>query len=235
MPAVPYLPQDISSSLANDIRARRGAGGLLPLDRILLHAPPIAEGWSKLLGAVRTGSILEDDLRKIIILRVAARNGASFIWIHHEQLARAAGVSTEQLTRIGDIETPLPELSHLTSSGPGLFSVPQAAVLQLAEDMTTKVHLGRDGILPTLTAFQQSPLRDPDNLHRKVVEAVSTCAAYNMTSRFVVALDVDDRANIPCPVPGLTAQPVSSHPGLPSGVLASTSVNDLYFGEQAEE
>ena len=67
MPAVPYLPQDISGSVANEIRSRRGAEGLLPLDRILLHAPPIAEGWSKLLGAVRTGSLLEDDLREIIV------------------------------------------------------------------------------------------------------------------------------------------------------------------------
>ena len=67
MPAVPYLPQDISGSVANEIRSRRGAEGLLPLDKILLHAPPIAEGWSKLLGAVRTGSLLEDDLREIIV------------------------------------------------------------------------------------------------------------------------------------------------------------------------
>ena len=29
-------------------------------------------------------------------------------------------------------------------------------------------------------------------VNRKMVEAVATCAAYNMVSRFLVALDVDD-------------------------------------------
>ena len=161
------------------------------------------------------------------ILRVAARNRASFIWIHHEQLARAAGVTTEQLTRIGDIRTPLPEINLLTTCGPGQLSLPQAAVLRLAEDMTVDVHLGRDGILPTLEAFQRSELGDTDTLYRKVVEAVSTCAAYNMTSRFVVALDVDDRADIPCPVPGLPmgSQQVPSLPTSPT--VPSSSANGL--------
>jgi hypothetical protein len=34
---------------------------------MLLNAQPIAEGWNKLLGAVRTGSSLQDDLREIMV------------------------------------------------------------------------------------------------------------------------------------------------------------------------
>ncbi len=46
--------------------------------------------------------------------------------------------------------------------------------------------------------------QDEATLDRKVVEGVFTCATYNMTSRFLIALDVDDRADISCPLPGLT-------------------------------
>lgn len=55
--------------MADAIRQRRGERGLTPLDGMLLNAPPIAEGWNKLLGGVRTGSSLQDDLREIMVSR----------------------------------------------------------------------------------------------------------------------------------------------------------------------
>ena len=74
MPRVPYVPQDVPGEVADEIRARRGTEGLLPLDRTLLHAPPIAAGWSKLLGAVRTAGTLEDNLRELIVSVEEAEN-----------------------------------------------------------------------------------------------------------------------------------------------------------------
>ena len=38
-------------------------------------------------------------------------------------------------------------------------------------------------------------------VNRKMMEAVATIAAYNMISRFLVALDVGGQAGVPCPVP----------------------------------
>lgn len=67
MPRIPYVAADLPGPIADAIRVRRGDRGLTPLDRALLQAPPIAEGWSKLLGAVRTGSSLQDDLREIMV------------------------------------------------------------------------------------------------------------------------------------------------------------------------
>ncbi|PIL35112.1 hypothetical protein GSI_02900 [Ganoderma sinense ZZ0214-1] len=221
MPRVPYVPQDVPGVIADEIRARRGPEGLLPLDKILLHAPPIAAGWSKLLGAIRTGSTLEDDLRELIILRVAARNKASFIWIHHEQLALAAGVTAEQLTRVGDIQTPLP-LPKLKpkETGPSGLSDAQVAVLHLADDMTTNVQVQESTFtLMRVIFFMAGIGPDEASLERKLVEAVSTCATYNMTSRFLVALNVDDRADVPCPVPGLASEaplPLTQSPFRPN-------------------
>ena len=76
-------------------------------------------------------------------------------------------------------------------------------------------------MLVRTTFFATGIAQDEITLNRKVVEAVSTCATYNMTSRFVIALDVDDRADIPCPVPGLALPSVplttsSSPPNPPS-------------------
>ena len=64
---VPGVPADTPGPIADEIRARRGSRGLSPLDTMLLNAPPIAAGWSNLLGAIRTGSTLEDDLREIMV------------------------------------------------------------------------------------------------------------------------------------------------------------------------
>lgn len=67
MPRIPYVPADLPGPIADAIRARRGERGLIALDRALLHSPAIAEGWSKLLGAVRTSSSLQDDVREIMV------------------------------------------------------------------------------------------------------------------------------------------------------------------------
>jgi hypothetical protein len=68
MPRVPYVfPAAGSDPIADAIRARRGARGLTSLDGMLLNAPPIADGWNRLLGAVRTGSSLEGDVRELMV------------------------------------------------------------------------------------------------------------------------------------------------------------------------
>ncbi|PWN45517.1 alpha/beta-hydrolase [Ceraceosorus guamensis] len=200
MPRVPYVfPPAGSDAVADAIRQRRGARGLTSLDGMLLNAPPIAQGWNTLLGAVRTGSQLEGDLREIMILRVAARNKAAFEWIQHEKVAREEGVSTEQLNRIGDLG--VPALSS-TRPGAGSLSSIQAAMLSLADEMTTKVQVSDETFEAARSAFQKAG-EDETAANRKVVEAVATTAVYNMVSRFLVALDIDDKAAAPVPVPGM--------------------------------
>ncbi|KAI1788878.1 AhpD-like protein [Ganoderma leucocontextum] len=198
MPRVPYVPENTPGPIADEIRARRGSRGLSPLDTMLLNAPPIAEGWSKLLGAIRTGSTLEDDLRETMILRIAVRNKASFEWVQHEPVARAAGVTTEQLAHIGDVN--LVPRSSFASPGPGQLSRVQALAVQLADSMTVNVQV-RDEEFDALRGAFLEQGDDEAAVNRKMVEAVATCATYNMVSRFLVALDVDERASVPCPVP----------------------------------
>ncbi len=57
MPRIPYLSdaQAGDSEMVAAMKARRG-GKLVALDRLLLHSPPIAEGWGPLMGRIRDDS-----------------------------------------------------------------------------------------------------------------------------------------------------------------------------------
>jgi hypothetical protein len=56
-----------TSPIGDAIRQRRGERGITALDAALLHTPPIAEGWNKLLGAVRTKGALSGDVRELMV------------------------------------------------------------------------------------------------------------------------------------------------------------------------
>jgi alkylhydroperoxidase family enzyme len=70
---------------------------LQPLDLALLHSPAVADGWNSFIGAIRTKTSLNDDVREVAICRVAVINGAQYEWMHHAPLAKAGGVSDEGL------------------------------------------------------------------------------------------------------------------------------------------
>jgi len=68
-------PASGTSEIADRIRARRGAEGLTPLDGALLYVPPVADGWNRLLGAVRTEGILPGDVRELLVGYFSNRRG----------------------------------------------------------------------------------------------------------------------------------------------------------------
>ncbi|TNC22110.1 carboxymuconolactone decarboxylase family protein [Amycolatopsis alkalitolerans] len=154
-------------AVADRIRARRG-GRLTPLDGMLLHSPPFADGWNSLLGAIRGASALPADIRELAILRVAELNGAEYEWSAHEPVAKEAGMTTEQIAAVragGDVE---------------VLDARQRATLAYTDAMTRNVTV-ENGLFGRLGEFFD---------HRQVVELTVTVSAYNMVSRFLVALEV---------------------------------------------
>ena len=85
-----------NADLLAGIRARRPDGELFDLDRALLRSVPLAAGWNALLGKVRTELSLEAQYKELIMLRVAALNGAEFEWRAHRPLYLAAGGTAEK-------------------------------------------------------------------------------------------------------------------------------------------
>ncbi|SFL73346.1 carboxymuconolactone decarboxylase family protein [Geodermatophilus ruber] len=166
-PRLPGAAED--GPTAELLRARRG-GRLSDLDRLLLHSPPVAEGWNALLGALRTGTTLPPDLRELVILRVAVLNDATFEWTAHEPIGRRAGLT--------DVQLQLLRLPH-PAPGPG-WSPVQAAVLAFTDAATREVT-----VPDAVFAAVREHLDD-----RQVVELTALVAGYAMVSRFLVALQV---------------------------------------------
>ncbi|MFD8385514.1 carboxymuconolactone decarboxylase family protein [Streptomyces sp. NPDC059679] len=169
-------PHSGDSDVTARIRERRG-GRLTPLDLILLHSPPVADGWNSLLGAIRTRAELPDDLRELAILRVAALNGAEYEWNAHEPVAHRAGLSREQTEALrvdaDPARTPLSPAQH--------------AVLAYTDAMTRTVDVP-DAIFETVRAHFDD---------RQIVELTATIGTYNLVSRFLVALHVGRAGTTP--------------------------------------
>ncbi len=174
MPRIPYVTDEEAGDnpLVAAIRERRG-GGLLNLDRQLLHSLPFAEGWNALLGAVRTRLSVDAKLRELAMCVVAVLNDADYEFIHHAPEFVKAGGSEPQVAAIRAMKTK--PIDH------ALFDDAENATIALAFQMTTIVAVD-DSTFATLLA----------HLGRaQVVELVGVVATYNMVSRFLVALGVE--------------------------------------------
>ena len=124
--------QDFISKLLRS----RGARGLSPFDRALLHSPPLARGFLQFFTAVRGNSTLPDDVKELAICRVGALNRAAFEWMHHAPLLREAGVSEEGLDTVRTWET-----GKLGKDGKGGLSERLWAVMLYADAMTKEVQV----------------------------------------------------------------------------------------------
>ncbi|MHC1561625.1 carboxymuconolactone decarboxylase family protein [Actinomycetospora sp. C-140] len=173
MPRLEYVGPDAltgpDAEIAGRIVARRG-GTLTPLDRMLLHSPPIADGWNDLLGAVRSGGTLGGDVRELAVLRIAALNGADYEWHAHEPLGRAAGLGDDDVAVLRG------------ERDPAALTPRRAAALAYTEAMTRDVAVPDEVFAGLREHFDD----------REIVELTVTVGAYNLVSRFLVALQVGD-------------------------------------------
>lgn len=170
---IPYVSGDIAepADLVNAIRARRG-GELLHLDRMLLHSAPFARGWNVFLGEVRRNLALSANLREIAMCGVAVLNGAEYEFFHHAPELLAAGGTQQQVDALRQIASPEADFS--------MFSPVERDAIELTRRMTREIEVPS----AILSRLQQS-LDDT-----QVVELVGVIAAYNMVSRFLIALGI---------------------------------------------
>jgi AhpD family alkylhydroperoxidase len=174
MPRIPYVPADVAepADLVAAIRARRG-GALLNLDRMLLHSPPLTRGFGAFIAAVRTELGLDPKLRELAICAVAVLNAAEYNLHHHARPFLRAGGTDAQLAALGR------GLEALDFTGP--FDDTERAVLALTVEMTRNVSVDDSTFAAALERLGE----------RDTVELVGVIAAYNMVSRFLVALGIE--------------------------------------------
>ena len=182
IPAVPYVPADLAepADLVGAIRARRG-GPLINLDRMLLNSVPYARGWNAFLGEVRRNLSLSAKLREIAMCGVAVLNGAEYEFFHHAPELIAAGGTQEQVDALRTIDDIAADLS--------MFSPVERDAILLTIQMTRDIQVS-EHLMKRLNDALGST---------QVVELVGTIAAYNMVSRFLIALGVEPEDHPPVP------------------------------------
>lgn len=144
-------------------------GSVLHLYQMLMHSPPLAEGWLHFMTQVRQKLQLGGDLRELVIMRIAHLNGAPYEAEQHAPIALREGLSQAQLDA-------LPAWTDAADA----FSPLQQDALRLCDAMTRDIHVPA----PLLQAVRQ---RVGDRI---AVELVATIASYNMVSRFLEALQI---------------------------------------------
>jgi alkylhydroperoxidase family enzyme len=174
MSRIPYVPTDIAepAEIVDAIRKRRG-GTLLNLDRMLLRSPALAAGWNTYLGAVRNALTLDAKLREIGMCVVAVLNGAEYEFIQHAPVFIKAGGTQPQIDAMRD-----PQAAMRNTQ---LFDDAERAAIALTVEMTRNVQVS-DATFAQVRACLSE---------QQTVELVAVIAAYNMVSRFLVALGVE--------------------------------------------
>ncbi len=174
MSRIPYVPTDIAepAEIVDAIRKRRG-GTLLNVDRMLLRSPALAAGWNTYLGAVRNALTLDAKLREIGMCVVAVLNGAEYEFIQHAPVFIKAGGTQAQIDAMRD-----PQAAMRNTQ---LFDDAERAAIALTVEMTRNVQVS-DATFAQVRACLSE---------QQTVELVAVIAAYNMVSRFLVALGVE--------------------------------------------
>jgi len=177
---VPLVEPGTRDELAEIERAiMRERGDISVLYQVLLNSAPLAAGWEKLLTAVRKKTSVPADLRELIILRVAVLNRATFEFAAHVPYARAAGVTDAKMDAVRHWPAE-PGASAGASEHASAWTDDERLVLELTDAMTRDIDVPAEIIERLKTRFGA----------QRTVELVATVAAYNMVSRFLVALGV---------------------------------------------
>jgi 4-carboxymuconolactone decarboxylase len=155
--------------LVAGMKSRRPNNELIGIDRVLLKSFPLATGWNELLRRVRTEFCLSLEYRELIMLRVAVLNEADFEWGVHLPAYLQAGGSIEKSEAL--------KLRPIQQSH---FHQEELALIKLTDQSTLEVKVDEEVITELKLIFGES----------QTVEAVATVAAYNMVSRFLVALAI---------------------------------------------
>ncbi|KAK5709378.1 hypothetical protein LTR17_019833 [Elasticomyces elasticus] len=198
---IPYAPtepvNESDGPIYDRIRARRNPRPLIPLDLALLHNPAIADGYSSLMGAIRTQSSFPLALAELAICYVAVLNGAVYEWTAHAPIALKAGARREVLESVleGSWKWKRVEAVPGEKGGEGigmggegggmgkmLVSADEEMVLEFTEQSTENVKVEEE-------LMERLKQRWTD---QQVMELVITVGGYNMVSRFLVALDVTE-------------------------------------------
>ena len=166
----PIPPGSRPELAAQEAQISAARGRVSPLYQVLLNSPPIAHGWEQMLSAVRNHNSLPASLRELVILRVAVLNRAPYEFDAHASIALAAGLSQACIDLI----------QRPSVTGNSLLSNTEHLAIRLTDAMTRDIEVPDALFAEVKTHFGV----------QAQIDLVATIAAYNMVSRFLVALQI---------------------------------------------
>jgi 4-carboxymuconolactone decarboxylase len=169
MRIAPVAPGSRPELAAMEQQILKERGRISTLYQVLLNSAPLAQGWEAMLTAIRNRASLPARLRELAILRIAVLNGAHYEFDAHVPHARKAGIADDAIAALkkAAIADSLPPLDRL--------------VLELTDTMTRDIEVPDALFARVRASFDDTQL----------VELIATVAAYNMVSRFLVALRIE--------------------------------------------
>jgi alkylhydroperoxidase family enzyme len=140
---------------------------------VIGHSPPLLRAWLDFAWPLRLHARTSRKLRELLILRGAQVSGTQYEWVHHAEMARAAGVSQAQIDAIeaGD-----------TCEASVLFDPAEKAVLRLAAEVTRG---------PAASAASIDALRRSGFDEAGIVELTLTASFYVCVARFLQSMGVE--------------------------------------------
>jgi alkylhydroperoxidase family enzyme len=170
---IPFRDLDTLAPEDRDYAERgRVRGEILNLFKVLMNHPALARRWGGFANHILHKQTLPPREREMLILRIGWLNQARYEWEQHVRIAKAAGLTAEEIDRI--------------AQGPGAGWNPvDAALLQAVDDLFTHSVVAPER-WAVLTAHFST---------EQVMDLVFTIGQYNLVSwalnSFGVPLDAD--------------------------------------------
>ncbi len=168
----PRIPLPTDAELGPEQVAMLAKLPPLNVFRMVAGAPGAGRPFLQLGGAVLSGA-LDVRRREIAVLRVAHATNASYEWAQHEQLARGAGVTRDEIRAI-DQENPVTSLDEECN-----------LICRVADEISRDVRLSDVALEAIIDRYG----------HRHAAELILLVSYYNMVSRFLEStrVELEDR------------------------------------------
>jgi 4-carboxymuconolactone decarboxylase len=147
MSRIPLANLDEQPEAIRQWAARRGN---LNVFRLLANAPKVFGGWAEMLDELFASPTFDARMRELIILRVAHLQGSPYELGQHVPLARAAGLTEQQIDAIRDT-------ADLDAAG---FDRTERAALDVVTELCTTRHLSDDAFAAAHTVFGDDALTE---------------------------------------------------------------------------
>jgi 4-carboxymuconolactone decarboxylase len=147
MSRIPLTDVDQQPEPIRQFIARRGD---LNLFRLLANAPDVFVGWAQMVDELFDSPTFSLRMRELIILRVAHLQGSRYELSQHTDVARAAGLTEQQIHAIVDT-------GDFDAVG---FSRTERAVLDAVTELCSTRHLSEDSFAEVRAALGDEALTE---------------------------------------------------------------------------